>query len=97
MIHKVKFGIIAPKHAYFGNFLTEMESLGNFLQNDTKFVQMPKWLRRYCNLKYGRYPLFSPKPQFLNKIENIGFFYKLYKQTKFHANRRCLVNKFWVI
>ena len=30
--------VIAPKRTYFGNFLTEMESLGNFLQNDTKFV-----------------------------------------------------------
>ena len=44
MIHKVEFGVkvkvIAPKRAYFEIFLTEMEFLGNFLQNDTKFVQI---------------------------------------------------------
>ena len=29
--------VIGPKLAYSGNFLTEIESLGNFFQNDTKF------------------------------------------------------------
>ena len=32
--------IIAPKQADSGNFLTEMESLDNFLQNDTEILQV---------------------------------------------------------
>ena len=34
--------VITSKHAYSGNFFTKMESLGNFLQTDTKFVQIPQ-------------------------------------------------------
>ena len=48
VIHEVKFEVkvkvtrsLPIKHAYSENSLTEMESLGNFLQNDTKFVQIP--------------------------------------------------------
>ena len=33
--------VIAPKHAHSKTSLTEMESLGNFLQLDTKFFQIP--------------------------------------------------------
>ena len=90
VIHKVKFGVkvkvVAPKHAYFENFLTEMESLGNFLQNDTKFVQIPQVVAEILRFEIWQIPPFFPKKQFLmgpylqnyssdfNKIENIGFF-----------------------
>ena len=92
--------VIAPKHAYFGNFLTEMESLRNFLQNDTKFAQIPQVVAKISLFEIWRVPpFFAKNPIFkgaylqnyssdFNKIENIGFFYKLYKQTKFHANSK---------
>ena len=89
-IHKVKFGVkvkvIAPKHAYSENFLTEMESLGSFLQNDTKFVQIPLVVAEILQFEIWRVPLFFAKPPIFegaylqnysfdfNKIENIGFF-----------------------
>ena len=80
-------------------FLTEMVSLGNFLKNDTKFVQIPQVVVEILRIEIWRVPPFFTKtPIFeeaylqnyssnFNKIENIGL-YKLYKQTKFHANRR---------
>ena len=93
VIYKVKFGgqsksqkVIAPKHAYFGNFLTDVEFLGNFLQNDTKFVQIPQVVAEILRFEIWRVPLFFAKtPIFegaylqnyssdLDKIENIGFF-----------------------
>ena len=91
MIHKVKFGVkvkvIVPKHAYFGNFfLTEMKSLGNFLQNDTKFVQIPEVVAEIQRFEIWRVPPFFAKtPIFegaylqnyssdFNIIENIGFY-----------------------
>ena len=57
--------VIAPKHAYFENFLTEMESLGNFLQNDTKFVQIPQVVGEILRFEIWWVPPFSQKPQFL--------------------------------
>ena len=78
--------VIAPKHAYFGNFLTEMEFLGNFLQNDTKFVQIPQVVAKILEFKIWRVPPFFTKtPSFegvylqnyssnFSKIENIGYF-----------------------
>ena len=90
MIHKVKFGVkvkvIVPKHAYFGNFLTEMKSLGNFLQNDTKFVQIPQVVAEIQRFEIWQVPPFFAKtPIFegaylqnyssdFNIIENIGFY-----------------------
>ena len=69
VIHKVKFGVkvkvIVPKHAYFENFLTEMESLGNFLQNDTKFVQIPQVVAEILRFEIWQVPLFSQNPQIL--------------------------------
>ena len=88
-----------------------MESLGNFLQNDTKFVQVPQEVAEILQFKIWRYSLFSQKKIFLEgrifkttapisiKLKLLAFLYKLYKQTKFHANWRFLVKKFknfWV-
>ena len=66
--------VIASKHAYSGNFLTDMESLGNFLQNGTKFVP-PSGLWRYCNLKYGGHSLFFAKTTILEEtyLQNYSF------------------------
>ena len=90
VIHKVKFGVkvkvIAPKHAYFGNFLIEVESLSNFLQNDTKFVEIPQVVAEILRFEIWQIPpCFAKTPivegSYLqnysfnfNKIENIGFF-----------------------
>ena len=69
VIHKVEFGVkvkvIAPKHAYFENILTEMEFLSNFLQNDTKFVQIPQVVAKILQFEIWRVPPFFAKPQFL--------------------------------
>ena len=101
--------VIALKHAYFRNFLTEMESLGNFLQNNTKFVQIPQVVAKIFRFEIWQVPLFLQKPQFLKghiskttapisiKLIILAFLHKIYKQTKFHANRRFLVKKFLVI
>ena len=73
-----------PKH--FGNFLTQMESLGNFLQNDTKFVQIPRVVAEILQFEIWQVsPFFGKTPIFkgayiqnyssdFNKIENSGFF-----------------------
>ena len=79
--------VIAPKHAYFRNFLTEMESFGNFLQNDTKFVQISQVVvGEILQFEIWRVPPFLGKTTIFkeaylqnyrsdfNKIENIGFF-----------------------
>ena len=78
--------VIAPKRVYFGNFLIEMESLGNFLQNDTKFVQILQVVKEVLRFKIWQVPPFFTKtPIFewayhknysfdFNKIENMGFF-----------------------
>ena len=70
----------------FRNFLTDMESLGNFLQNDTEFVQIPQVVAEILRFEIWRVPPFFAKtPIFegaylqnhssdFNKIENIGFF-----------------------
>ena len=114
VIHKVKFGVkvkvIAPKHAYFGNLWNPCAISFKMTPN---LFKSPKWLRRYCDLKYGRYPapFFAKTPIFEKaylqnyssisiKLKILAFLYELYKQTKFHANRRFLVKKlkkFWVI
>ena len=64
-----------------------MESLGNFHQNDTKFVQIPQVVAEILRFEIWRVPPFFAKtPIFeeaylqnyrsnFNKIENIGFFY----------------------
>ena len=73
---------MAPKHAYFGNFLTEMESLGNFLQIDTKFVQIPLVVAEILRFEIWQVPSFFAKKTIyfqnytsnFSKIENIGFF-----------------------
>ena len=62
-----------------------MESLGNFLQNDTKFVQVPQEVAEILQFKIWRYSLFLQKKIFggaylqnycsdFDKIETIGFF-----------------------
>ena len=78
--------VIAPKRVYFGNFLTEMESLGNFLQIVTKFVQIPQVVAEILRFEIWRVPPFLAKPPIFegaylqnyssdfNKIENICFF-----------------------
>ena len=78
--------VIAPKHAYSGNFLTKMESLGNFLQNDTKFVQISQVVAEILQFEIWRVSPFFAKPPIFDevylrnyssdfkKIENIGFF-----------------------
>ena len=53
--------VIAPKCAYFRNFLTEMESLDNFLQNDTKFVQIPQVVAEILRIEIWRVPPFFAK------------------------------------
>ena len=116
VIHKVKVKVKRSlplnMHLLFWKLLTEMESLCNFLQNDTKFVQIPQVVAKISLFEIWRVPpFFAKKPIFegaclqyyssdFNKIDNIGFFYKLYMQTKFHANRRFLgkkLKKIWVI
>ena len=64
-----------------------MESLGNFLQNDTILVQIPQVVAEILRFEIWRVPPFFAKtPIFegaylqnyssdFNKIENIGFFY----------------------
>ena len=86
-----------------------MESLGNFLQNDTKFVQIPKVVMEILRFEIWRVPPFFAKTPILeeaylqnyssdfNKIEKLAFLYKLYKQSKFYANQKFLVKKFWEI
>ena len=90
-----------------------MESLGNFLQNDTKFVQIPLVVAEILQFEIWRVPLFFfAKPSIFEgaylqncssdfkRMKTVGFLSKLYKQTKFHANRRFWVKeskKFWVI
>ena len=93
VIHKVKFGVkVKVKRPLPLNmhilkiFLMEMESLGNFLQNDTKFVQIPQVVAEILQFEIWRVPPFFAKtPIFegvylpncssdFNKIENIGFF-----------------------
>ena len=63
-----------------------MESLGNFLQNDTKFVQIPQVVAEILWFEIWQVPPFFTKPPIFegaylqnyssnfNKIENIGFF-----------------------
>ena len=63
-----------------------MESLGNFLQNDTKFVQIPLVVAEILRFEiWWVPPFFAKTPIFegvylqnyssdFNKIENIGFF-----------------------
>ena len=46
-------------------FLTEMESLGNFLQNDTKFVQILQVVVKILQIEKWRVPPFLQNPQFL--------------------------------
>ena len=72
VIHKVKFGVkVKVKRSLPLNmhilkiFLTEMESLGNFLQNDTKFVQIPQVVAEILRFEIWQVPLFSQKPQIL--------------------------------
>ena len=92
--------VIGPKHAYSEKFLTEMESLSNFLQNNTKFVQISQGVAEILQFEIRQVPLFLQKPQFLMrhiskttapisiKLKILALLYKLYKQTKFYANGR---------
>ena len=80
-------------------FLTEMESFGNFLQID-KFVEIPLVVAEILQFEIRRVPSFLQKPQFLKgrisettapismKLKLLAFLDKLYKQIKFHINRR---------
>ena len=85
--------VIASKRADYENLLTEMKSWGHFLQNDTKLVEIPKWLFWWVPPFFTKTPIFEGAylqnyiPDFY-KIENWGFLLELYQQTKFHANRR---------
>ena len=77
---------IAPKHAYSDNFLTEVESLANFLQNDIKFVQIPLVVAKILQFEIWWIPSFFAKPPIFEeaylqncssdfkKIEKIVFF-----------------------
>ena len=72
LIHKVKFGVkVKVKRSLPLNmhilkiFLTEMESLGNFLQNDTKFVQILQVVAKILQLqKMAGTPFFRKIPNF---------------------------------
>ena len=68
VIHKVKFGVkVKVKRSLPLNlhileiFLTEMESLGNFLQNDTKFVQVLQVVAEILQFEIWRVPPFFAK------------------------------------
>ena len=78
--------VIVPKQAGCRNFLTEMESLGNFLQNATKFVEILQVVAEISQFEFRRVPPFFAKtpifegaylqnysPDF-NKIKNLGVF-----------------------
>ena len=72
VIHKIKFGVkVKVKRSLLLHmhileiFLTEMESFGNFLQNDTKFVQIPLVIAEILQCEIRRVPFFLQKPQFL--------------------------------
>ena len=61
--------VIARKHTYSGNFLTEMESKGNFFQNDTKFLQIPQVVSEIMQFKIWRVPpFFCKNPNFLRGL-----------------------------
>ena len=89
-----------------------MESLGNFLQNDIKFVQIPLVVVEILQFEIWWIPPFSAKQIFLKgrfskttasisiKLKILFFLYKLYKQTKFDTNQGfwgLKLNKFLVI
>ena len=78
--------VIVPKHADSRNFLTEMESLGNFLQNATKFVEIFQVVAEISQFEFRQVPPFfgitpifeeaylqNYSPNF-NKIKNLGVF-----------------------
>ena len=78
--------VIVPKRAHFGYFLTEMEFLGNFLRNDTKFVEIPLVVAEISLFEFRQLVQFFDQtpisegaylqnysPNF-NKIKNLGFF-----------------------
>ena len=78
--------VIVPKRAHSGYFLTERESLGNFLRNDAKFVEIPLVVAEISQFKFRQLVQFfaltpisegaylqNYSPNF-NKIKNLGFF-----------------------
>ena len=95
VIRKVKFEVkikvkrslaLNVQTADSGNFLTEMGSLGNFLQNDSKFVEISQVVAKIPHLKFWRVPpFFAQTPIFegaylqnyspnFNKLKILGFF-----------------------
>ena len=67
VIREVKFGVKsrskshASKRADSGIFLIEMKSLGNFLQNDPKFVEIPLVIAEISQFEFWRVPSFFAK------------------------------------
>ena len=59
--------VIASNRADSENFLTYMEFSGNFLQNDTKFVEIPLVVGKISQFEFYWVPPFFAKPQLLKR------------------------------